>query len=208
MRYWNRLIRGLGILTLVAFFVTTLTPISNTIGRKMAIAPHIEPGGAIVVLAAGLMHGGELGDESMRRVLRGIELYKKGLAPLIVLSGRSRLDQPFPTEAEIRARLAGVAGIPREAILKEETANTTREESIRIGTLLKERNIRRIILVTESFHLRRAKRVFEREGLEVLSGPSDDYSNALRSPGDRLWLAMRVAMEAFALVYYRAAGYV
>ena len=207
MRYWNRFIRGLGILTTLLFFITTLTPAANMIGRNLAIAPQAESGGAIVVLAAGLMRDGELSDESMRRLWKGIELYKQGAAPLIVLSGRSR-EEPSPTEAEVRGKIAGLAGIPREAILKEETANTTREEAIRIGPLLKEHNVSRIILVTESFHLRRAKLVFERAGLDVVAGPSDNYSNALWTPAGRLWVAMRVAMEAFALVYYRVAGYV
>ena len=205
--YWQRIIRGLGVLTVVLFLVVALTPISNRVGRRMAIDPDVRPGGAIVVLAAGIMKGGDLGDESMRRAVRGIELCKKNFAPLIVLSGKAAPDQPVPTEAEVRAKLAEIAGIAPHAILKEETANTTREESIRISALLKERGVGRILLVTESLHMRRAKLVFERAGLEVFAAPSDDYSAAMKSPGDRLFLVKRIAQESAALLYYRLAGY-
>ncbi len=203
----QRIIRGVGIVTVLFFFVAALTPASNFLGRRMAIDAELAPSGAIVVLGGGVMKGGELGDESLRRAIRGIELSKKGFAPLIVLSGKAGPDQAHPTEAEARARIAEVAGIPRESILKEETANTTREESIRISALLKERNIDRILLVTESLHMRRAKLLFERAGLQVLPAPSDNYSIAAKSPGDRLWLAMRIGMESAALVYYRLTGY-
>lgn len=203
----QRIIRGVGIVTVLFFFVAALTPASNFLGKRMAMDPEVAPSGAIVVLGGGIMKGGELGDESMRRAIRGIELCKRGFAPLIVLSGKAGPDQPHPTEAEARAKIAEVAGIPRESILKEETANTTREESIRIAALLTERNIGRILLVTESLHMRRAKLLFERAGLAVLPAPSDDYSTAMKSPGQRLWLAMRIGMESAALVYYRVAGY-
>lgn len=207
MNYWQRIIRRLGILTVLLFFLTALTPVSNIAGRAVAVAPSVEPTGAIVVLAAGILNGGDLVDESLRRAIKGIELYKKGFAPLIVLSGKARSNQPIPTEAEVRAQLAEVTGIPREAILKEETANTTREESILISALLKERNVNRILLVTESLHMRRARMVFERAGLQVMPAPADDYPNAARSPRDRIWLTMRIATESAALIYYRVSGY-
>lgn len=154
------------------------------------------------------MGGGVLAEESMRRVLRGIELYRQGLAPMLVLSGTGRSDEPKPTEAEVRAKLAITMGIPPEAIFKEETANTTREESQHIAGLLRQRNVQRILLVTESLHMRRAKLVFERAGVQVLPAISADYSRVANTPGDRLWLTTRIFQETAALIYYRVAGYI
>jgi uncharacterized SAM-binding protein YcdF (DUF218 family) len=168
----------------------------------------VRPAEAIVVLGAGLMHGGALGEESLRRAIRGIELYKQGLAPVIVFSGPGRDEQSKLTEAGIRARLAMTMGIPPEVILKEETANTTREESVHIAAQLRLRNISRILLVTESLHMRRARFVFERAGLRVLPAASADYTVTATSPGDRLWLTIRILQESAALMYYRAAGYI
>jgi uncharacterized SAM-binding protein YcdF (DUF218 family) len=205
---WERIIRGLGVLTVAGFLVIVLTPASNMIGRRLAVSPEVLPAGAIVVLGAGVLHGGILDEESMRRFIRGIELYKEGLAPVIVFSGTGRGDEPRPTEAEIRVRLATTMGIPSEAIIKEETANTTREESVHIAAQLRRRNISSILLVTESLHMRRARSVFERAGLRVLPATSADYSIAAVSPGDRLWLTIRILQESAALIYYRAAGYI
>lgn len=201
------MIRGVGVLTFAAFLIVALTPASNAVGRKLAVRSEVRPAEAIVVLGAGLLHGGILNDESMRRAICGIELYK-GLAPVIVLSGTSRAEEPNPTEAEIRAELAGAMGIPSQAILKEETANTTREESIHIAEKLRQQHMSRILLVTESLHMRRAEYVFERAGFQVFPATSADYTITAVGPVDKLWLTIRILEESAALIYYRAAGYI
>jgi uncharacterized SAM-binding protein YcdF (DUF218 family) len=200
------MIRGLGILIIIAFLIVALTPVSNFAGKKFAILPDKKPADAIVVLGAGLMNAGFLQDESLRRAIAGIALYKQGLAPLIVLSGGARRDDMQDTEAQQRSKLAQTMGIPAEAIL-EETSNTTREEAVRISRLLMHRGLRKILLVTDSLHLRRAKVVFENAGLEVFPATSDDYSVSAISAKDRLWLASRIIEESAALAYYRLAGY-
>lgn len=144
----------------------------------------------------------------MRRVIAGIELFKKGLAPLLVVSGTGSFEASTPSEAAVRAKLAVEMGIPPAVILTEETANTTYEESVRISNTLRGRNASRILLVTDSLHMRRAKQVFERAGLQVQPAASADYPTIVTSPGDRLWLAMRIVEESGALIYYRVAGYI
>lgn len=206
---WERIIRGLGVVTVITFIVVTLTPATNAVGHRLAVtSDRLQPADAIVVLGAGLLRGGALDEESMRRVIAGIELFKKGMAPIIVLSGTARPDSPGLSEAAVRAKLAESLGIPPGAIFKEETANTTREESIHIARTLRARNAAKVLLVTESLHMRRAEQVFEHAGLAVQSAVSADYPALLVSPGDRLWLAMRVAQESAALIYYHLAGYI
>jgi len=205
---WERGVRYLGVLTVAGFFITAMTPATNVIGRRVAVmADHIQPADAIIVLAAGVMGNGALDSESMRRAIAGIQFYKRGLAPILVLSGPGRSDSRQPTEAEVRAELAETMGIPPAAILKEETAHTTFEESIHISGVLHQRRAERVLLVTDSLHMRRAIRVFEHAGLNVQPAISADYPAALRSSADRLWLAMRIAEESAAMLYYRLAGY-
>ena len=204
----RQILRGIGVIAAALFLLLALTPLSNFLGKSFALATENQPADAIVVLAAGVMHGGTLEDESLRRTLAGIELHKQGLAPILVVSGKGRPEDPQVTEAEQRSKLAQAMGIAGEEILKEETANTTRDEAIRISRLLMHRGLRKILLVTESLHLRRAKLVFENTGLEVFPAASDDYAIAVTTPSARLWLAARVMKEAAALAYYRMAGYI
>jgi uncharacterized SAM-binding protein YcdF (DUF218 family) len=208
MNLAERIIRGAGVVTVVAFSVITLTSATNAVGRRIAVtSSDLQQADAIVVLGAGNAPTGILSDESMSRLVGGMELFKRGMAPILVLSG-SEPAPSAPTEAAVRAKLAETMGIPSSAILREEEVNSTRDESIRISKTLRSRNATRILLVTESLHMRRAKLVFEHAGLQVQAAPSADYPAFLISPRDRLWLAMRIAQEIQGLIYYRLAGYI
>jgi uncharacterized SAM-binding protein YcdF (DUF218 family) len=204
----DRVMGAIGTLAAVLFLATALTPVSNYAGSYFAINPDIRPAGAIVVLGAGLWKGGMLDNESLRRTLRGIELYKNSLAPVIVFSGPARDDEPGRSEAEVRTQLAINMGIPAGAIVKEDVVNTTREESVRIAKTLQGRGIQSILLVTESLHMRRATYLFARTGMTVYPVPSDNFTLAAASPEERIQLATRLAEETAALIYYRIAGYI
>jgi uncharacterized SAM-binding protein YcdF (DUF218 family) len=197
---WNHFTRTLGINVVGICCISAFTPVWNSAGRAMSPPADIRPAAAIVVLAAGMSGANILGDESLRRTTEGVRLYQRGLAPLIVLSGSG-------AEADVRARFARDIGIPLDAIVRENTANTTREEAVRVAGLLQPRGAMHILLVTESMHMRRAKRVFERAGFDVSVAPSDEYPAAVFTPEDRLWLMMRVSQESAAFLYYSLAGY-
>jgi len=203
-----RVIQAIGVVVVAVFCVIVFSPICNQASRYFIVGSSVRPSGAIVVLSAGIWKGSMLDDESLRRTVRGIELFKSNVAPIIVFSGKESVEEPTMTEAELRTKLALTMGVPRDAIIKEETANTTRDESIRISALLTARGVHDILLVTESAHMRRAKYLFERAGMEVRPAPSDNYTVAAVSPGERLRLALRLVQESLALVYYRIAGYI
>src|SRR3972149_3085367 len=99
-------------------------------------------------------------------------------------------------------------GVPASTIVVETMSNTTQEESVRIGRILQRRLARRILLVTESLHMRRATLVFERAGFQVVSSPSDDHARRLSAPADRLWLLYRLVQESAGLAYYAVARYI
>src|SRR5204863_292266 len=144
----NRIMGVIGALVTVTFVAMTLTPIPNYVSGHFAIKPMIRPAGAIVVLGGGVWKGDMLGDASLRRTIYAIELYEEHFAPVIVFSGPQRSDVPTKSEAEIRMQLALTMGLPENAIIKEESAKTTREESIRISNSLRTQGIHSILLVT------------------------------------------------------------
>ena len=73
--------------------------------------------------------------------------------------------------------------------------------------LLQPRGVRKILLVTNSLHMGRARGVFERAGFEVLVAVADNISNTADSPESRLSLMYRASKEFLARIYYRIAGY-
>ena len=201
----TRMYRLLGGLSVALFLLVVFTPLPNLLATSLATPPQLTQGEAIVVLGGGgVWPDGTLSNLSLRRALYGIVLQRKGLAPLLVFSGSDR--GRHPTELEARVEFARELGISPLAILTA-NATTTREEASRVQALLQPRGIRRILLVTDSQHMKRAQQLFERAGFEVLAAPADDVSNVEEHPEGRLEVTRRVLEEILARLYYRLAGY-
>ena len=201
-----RLLRLTGAVTVLLFVAMAFTPLAAALDRTLALEPRLEPAGVIVVLGGGgIRDDGTLSDISLRRALHGIMLFRRGLAPLIVFSGSVVPGQP--SESEVRAALARSLGIPAAAV-SVATARTTYEEGRNITRALRETGIRRVLLVADAQGMRRASRVFERLGIDVLPAPANDVSRGGDAGAEtRLRLARQVLIELIALAYYRAAGY-
>ena len=198
--------RGLGTAGVALFVMTAFTPVPNVLGRWSGALSQLEPAEAIVVLGGGVRSDGGLSDGSMRRMLHGILLHRRGLASLLVFFGPGRGEAV--AEADLRAAFAGELGMPPDAILTVTDAQTTQEEATRGRALLRARGVRRILLVTEVLHMARARAAFEREGFEVLAAPTDELSSGVTHPQGRLRLMRRLLEECIGRLYYRLAGYV
>lgn len=202
----RRVLRGVGGVALAVFLLAAFTPLAGLLDRVLARSAPLAPAAAIVVLGGGGVRAdGSLSDTSLRRTLRGLELYQAGLAPLLVLAGpRSTTGH---VEAQARAALVRRCGIPETAVLTAPEGRTTVEEAVAIARRLEPRGVRRVLLVADTEGMRRAAGVFERQGFQVIPAPADDVLALDTRPEERLAVLRRVLIEALALVYYRAAGY-
>src|SRR5262249_45743282 len=108
---WQRSARILGIATFVAFLLCVLTPLPNLLAKYQSVPSNIGSADAIVVLGAGMLIDDSLSDESMRRFISGISLFKERRAPLIVLLGPVGRIGRGHSEAETRAQIAIEFGI-------------------------------------------------------------------------------------------------
>ena len=201
----DRVCRAIGLTGVVLFLISAFSPLAYRLTQWMAGSPRAVASDAIVVLGGWISPSGTLSLESRRRLDRGIELYQRGLAPVLVLLGPGT--EGGPTEAEVRAAQARLHGIPGDAILTETGARTTREEALRVKALLQSRGVRTILLVTNGGHLPRARPLFEHAGFEVRGVPSDPpvESDAPESRIDQMRVLVK---ELLGWLYYRMAGYI
>ena len=111
------------------------------------------------------------------RFLAGIDLYKKGKAPIIIFTnGKSPFKPKMKGEGDFYLKEAQELGIPYSAIKNSGTALNTNQESIEIKKILNPYNIpstKTILLVTSAFHMKRAKKIFESQGFIVRPFPVD-----------------------------------
>jgi uncharacterized SAM-binding protein YcdF (DUF218 family) len=196
--------RILGALVLGGLALAALTPAPEWLVARYAERARLEPADAIVVLGGGFRRGA-LGDRSLQRLVHGIRLERRGLAPLLVLTGEA--PAAGPSEPEVRAELARSFGVPPAAVVALPGANTTREEAVRARAELGPRGVRTILLVSGSIHLTRARATFEREGFRVLPAPADTLYGVGSVAAERLAEMRALLRELAALTYYRLAGY-
>lgn len=133
-------------------------------GRRAGAQPR---GEAIVVLGAKLSSGGRPSAAFLGRIERGAELWRAGAAPLLLFSGGGQ-----PSEARAALEHARSLGVDPAACLLEEASTNTRQNAQRCAPLLQARGVRRVVLVTDGFHLLRAARCFRALGFEVVPAAS------------------------------------
>jgi len=142
---------------------------------------NTNPADSIVVLSSGrtLPSGSsqiiEWNDPD--RFIAGIELYRAKKAKRIIFTGGiNPLSKNLEPEGNIYIKEAISLGIPRKNLHTTYPVINTLDEAKAINNLLKEKlssSSNRIILVTSAFHMKRAKKVFEREGIIVEPYPVD-----------------------------------
>lgn len=121
---------------------------------------------AIVVLGAGLDRHGEATPSLRHRVERGVELWREGVAPLVIFSGGNTTGR---SEAEAAAEVAEGLGLPREVMRLEERSTSTRENAAFTAAAYP---LRRVVIVSNAYHLFRARRVFAHFFDEVAAAPA------------------------------------
>ncbi|MBL8918406.1 MAG: YdcF family protein [Myxococcaceae bacterium] len=157
---------------------------------RVGVGPHAArpPSCAIVVPGARVDEGGVPSATLEARVRQGIALKRADQAAWLVFSGG--VGEHPPAEAEIGRALALEAGVPEREVLVETASHSTRENARETARLLAGRGVGCVQVVSDPYHLARARWAFEREGLSVSLAPVLDAPRH-RSWPLRLWWTAR-----------------
>ncbi|MEP7124376.1 MAG: YdcF family protein [Byssovorax sp.] len=162
---------------------------------------------AIVILGAPIRGDGALSPQADERVRVGVGLYRSGLADVIAVVGGHcpRGFEHTPAEAEGMARNVRALGVPEAAIRVDRLSNSTVTNAARAAAILLPEGRRRVWLVTQPFHLRRARFHFRRAGFETLGWHIDESLQYQRPDLALRWIAREYAAWALALARAAAA---
>ena len=124
---------------------------------------------AVVVLGARVYSDGRLSPALYDRMNTAIELQKKGLAPLLIVSGGF---DGRNNETDAMRDFAIRNGVPSSNVMRDPNGVNTRASAKHTIQIFKERNIRRVLVVSHFFHLPRIKMAYERRGWNVWTVPA------------------------------------
>ena len=107
------------------------------------------------------------------RFLAGLDLFRAGKAPRLLFTGGCSPFRPGQRpEGQHYIKEAALLGVPATAMASTPPVLNTADEALAIRRLLPARQSR-VLLVTSAFQMRRAQRLFERQGMQVLPFPVD-----------------------------------
>lgn len=140
------------------------------------------PADAIIVLGAAA-YDAKPSPVFEERIRHGIELYRRGLARRLIFTGGYGGGGARFSESQVARRYALRHGVPDEAILIETVSRTTRGNLTEARRLLAERDLHRVIVVSDPLHMARALRLCRELGIDALGSPTP--TSRFRSFGTR-----------------------
>lgn len=154
-----------GILVLAAIALIRWQAVLNWLGNYLVCSDPREPADLAVVMG---------GDFWGPRVLTGAAIGAQGLVPLVLISGPHYYERP---EGELAVEFLVKQGYPRSlfAVFVHNQPSTLGEVLALRGELAR-RGVKRVIVVTGSFHSRRCMILFRLfcPGIHFLSAPAPD----------------------------------
>jgi uncharacterized SAM-binding protein YcdF (DUF218 family) len=194
----RRVLVGLLVLVL-AYFAVSTTLVARWMGKDER--PRVD---AIVVLGAA-QYDGRPSAIYQARLEHAVDLWSGGVAPLVVFTGGKEPGDRF-TEGGSGARWALARGVPSAAVVTEEQSRTTYQNLAGAKRALERRDPdggrRRIVIVSDPFHMFRAVRQAADLGMDAY--PSPTRTSPLSA--SRLKLTELVLREDLAIAGYLLSG--
>ncbi|MFC0335930.1 Uncharacterized SAM-binding protein YcdF, DUF218 family [Kushneria avicenniae] len=180
-RRWGR---RLGIAVVLVFWALSTSRVASLLMDPLESAVPIatqdqwQDAQAIVILSGGRLFGqsqldgrDDVTPMAMQRLADGARIKREIDLPVLIAGGGGRRGTHNPPEADLMAfRFESSFGLPTR--WREIQSHTTEQNALYSARMLRDDNIDTVILVTSAWHMPRAKRAFENEGITVLAAPT------------------------------------
>lgn len=163
---------GVLLLALGAILYASREPIFTSLGSYLVLSDS--PAKAEIALVLG-------GDGFGTRILKGCELVRTGVVKKAWISGSMAFYGS--TEPKLAIQFAGTKGCPPEYFeAVEGNPDSTRDEAVLVSQRMRSRGINELVLVTSSYHTRRAGKIFREMvpgiQLHVVAAPDPFFTPA------------------------------
>jgi len=163
-RLARRLIGG-AVLAVVAVWAASVLAVVVWGARDSARASD-----AIVVLGAA-QYVGRPSPVLRARLDHALDLWQRGLAPRLIFTGGTGAGDTT-SEAAVGRKYAMRRGVPDTAILLENEGRTTRESLAAVSAIMRARQMRTAILVSDPFHMLRLRILSTQYGVQAYTSPT------------------------------------
>ncbi len=199
---------GIALITvLILAFAIALTPLNDLLTLPLTHVEQPIKADIIIVLGSGLRRDGTVGKNGQERVLEGILLDQQGFAPTIIMSGGPVKHTEWYESDQMAAYALAHTTIPLN-VVEERRSTSTEENALFSHALMEQNGWNTALLVTSSFHTKRACAVFRKQDIQITCVAADKKLVPRISPIDRFDQFKGIIREYGAIVFYKMKGYI
>src|SRR5579864_5240092 len=152
-------------LLLILVAVCGLVLLAVTAARVVHTASlqEIHPADAIVVFGAA-EYAGRPSPVLRARLDHALELFTRGVAPVIITTGGAAADPSF-SEGGVGRDYLVRHGVPDRSVIAETQGSDTSESAVRVAVIMRANGLRSCVAVSDAYHVFRIRKLLEREGI-------------------------------------------
>ena len=199
----RRLLALVGAIVILGQLVIGLTPLVPWLTTPIPAGDMLQPEPAVVVFGAGSHSDATMTSAAEDRLMKAISVVQQGYAQQLLIPGSNNLWTPAA-----RQRLRDLS-LPYELVEvpSDGPVRNTHDEAVAVAQYARAHGWKRVILVTNAWHMRRSAAVFEKAGIAVLCAPCDESTYNAANPvlffdrctGLRCWLHEKLGYRVYRL---------
>ncbi len=172
---------------LVLFFALTAVRIAHEGSLQ-----ELHPADAIVVFGAA-EYAGHPSPVLRARLDHAFDLYRQGIAPVVITTGGAASDPSF-SEGGVGRDYLQRRGIPERALIAETQGSDTAQSAVRVAVIMRANGLHSCVAVSDAYHVFRIKKLLEHEGIgPVYVAPRPD--SRPRDAAQRAYSVLREAVS-------------
>lgn len=159
------------ILTLVAVVVLYAATTYSQIAREAQLdeTRHAD----VIVVFGAAEYAGKPSPVYRARLDHAADLFRQGIAPIIISTGGAGRDPHFSEGQVGRSYLAG-RGISEGQLIAETQGEDTLESAKRVAAIMRENGMHSCVAVSDGYHMFRIKRMMQAQQVTVYGAPRPD----------------------------------
>ena len=166
-KHWLRWLLILAAALLLISLVAICLGIERAAGET-----EIHAADAIVVFGAA-EYAGRPSPVFRARLDHGLDLYERGVAPVIITTGGAASDPQF-SEGGVGHDYLMHRGVPEASLIAETQGSDTAQSAERVAVILRANHMHSCVAVSDAYHVFRIRKLLEHEGVQVYVAPRPD----------------------------------
>jgi len=134
---------------------------------RAASLQETRPADAIVVFGAA-EYSGHPSPVLRARLDHGFDLFRRGVAPVVITTGGAAADPHF-SEGGVGRDYLMHRGIPERNLIAETQGRDTAESAVRVAVIMRANGLHSCVAVSDAYHVFRIRKLLKHEGLGPVS---------------------------------------